>query len=85
MSLDALLSHLHRAWRHDSATQSTIDALVYELSTHGLAALKRQNCRRRLADASTRQMRDVIRRLIGLRPNFPAVTDELLLKLGEQL
>ena len=31
------------------------------------------------------QVRDVIERLIGLRPRYPNITDELLYKLGEQL
>jgi len=82
---------LERAWfelnrRHDNeAPQVTIEALVYELRTHGLAALEPPNCRRRLADVSTAQLRDVIARLLRLRPKYLAITDDLLLKLGEQL
>ena len=81
---------LERAWvelnrRHDNeAPQATIEALVYELRTHGLA-LERPNCRRRLAEVSTAQLRDVIARLLRLRPKYPAITDDLLLKLGDQL
>src|SRR5262249_51583970 len=82
---------LERAWfelnkRHDNeAPQATVEALVYELRTYGLAALERPNCRRRLADVSTAQLRDVIARLLRLRPKYLAITDDLLLKLGEQL
>jgi hypothetical protein len=68
-----------------AAPQATIEALVYELRTYGLAALGHTNCRGRLSDASTAQVRDVIARLIRLRRKYLAITDDLLLKLGEQL
>jgi hypothetical protein len=82
---------LERAWaelnrrRLVDASQATVEALLYELRMHGLAALKRPSCRRRLADVSSAQLRDVIARLIRLRPKYSTITDDLLLKLGEQL
>jgi hypothetical protein len=67
------------------APQATIDALVYELRTHGLIALEHPNCMRRLSDVSTAQLCEVIASLIRLRPKCSSITDDLLLKLGEQL
>jgi hypothetical protein len=49
---------LDRAWRelnerdNQPDPQATVDALVYELRTDALAALKNPSCRRRLADLS---------------------------------
>jgi hypothetical protein len=82
---------LERAWvelnqqRRDGAPQSTVEALVYELRTHGLTALQHPSCLRRLDDVSATQVREVTARLIRLLPKYPAITDDLLLKLGEQL
>lgn len=73
-----VLNQGHRA----DAPQSTVEALVYELRTHGLAALNHPNCRRRLDDVSTAQLREVLARLIKLRPKYSIITDDLLLKLG---
>ena len=67
------------------AAQSTVDALMYELRTLGLAALAGRNCRRRLAELSTEQLRDMIGRLIKQRGRYSAITDALLLRLGDQL
>jgi hypothetical protein len=74
-----------RSMRHGDAPQSTYDAALYELRTHGIAQLEKPNCRRRLGDLSTQQVRDLIAALIRLRPNYPAITDELILKLGDCL
>jgi hypothetical protein len=65
--------------------RSTYDAALYELRTYGLQQLVNSNCRHRLADLSTLQMRELIAALIRLRPQYSSITDELLLKLGEQL
>jgi hypothetical protein len=67
------------------AAKSTYDALVYELRTYGIAQLEKPNCRGRLGDLSTQQVRDLIAALMRLRPNYPAITDELILKLGDCL
>jgi len=84
ISLERAWAELHRR-RHVDVPRATVEALVYELRTHGLAALKRPNCLRRLSDVSTAQLRDLIAMLIRLRPKYPTITDDLLLKLGEQL
>jgi hypothetical protein len=79
---------LERCWAElnlrcrDGAPQSTVEALVYELRTHGLTALQHPNCLRRLDDVSATQLREVTARLIRLQPKYPAITDDLLLKLG---
>jgi hypothetical protein len=67
------------------AAPTTVEALMYELRTHGVTALGRPNCQRRLGDLSTIQVREVIERLTRLRPRYPAITDELLLTLTDQL
>jgi hypothetical protein len=82
MSLDALFACLDRARHFDGAPRSTLDALVLELRTHGIAALEYPSCLRRLDDVSTAQLREVIARLIELRPKYPVITDDLLMKIG---
>jgi hypothetical protein len=68
------------------AAPSTVEALVYEFRTYGLAALAGENCRRRLGELSEAQVvASVIERLVRLRPSHPAITDELIFRLGEQL
>src|SRR5438034_7055844 len=47
-----------------------------------LIALQHPNCLRRLDDVSTAQLREVLSRLIKLRPKYLVITDDLLLKLG---
>ena len=79
---------LERAWselsqrNRDRAAPASVEALVCELRTHGLTALQRPNCRRRLDDVSTAQLREVLSRPIKLRPKYPSITVDLLLKLG---
>jgi hypothetical protein len=68
-----------------AAAQSTYDALLYELRTYGIAQLENANCRRRLGDVSSDQLRELIATLTRLRPQYPAITDELILKLGDNL
>jgi len=67
------------------AAGSTVEALMYSLREEGLAALRDRSTLRRLDDLSTAQVREVIARLIRLRASYPAVTDDLLLKLGKLL
>jgi hypothetical protein len=71
--------------RRHGAPQSTFDALLYELRTHGISQFANPNCRRRLADLSSHQVRELIAALMRLRPKYSAITDDLLLKLGDQL
>jgi hypothetical protein len=65
------------------ADPCTVEAIMYELRTHGLAALEAPSCRRRLSDLSARQVDAVIAKLIQLRgrPYCPGITDELFLAL----
>jgi hypothetical protein len=72
-----------RVRRKLGAAPSTVEAVMYELRTYGLAAIAGPNCQRRLADLSNAQLRQVIERLDRLRPNYPAITDNLLLSLAE--
>jgi uncharacterized glyoxalase superfamily metalloenzyme YdcJ len=81
ISLERCSAELNQR-RGDGAPQSTVEALVYELRTHGLTALEHPSCLRRLDDVSTAQLREVLARLIKLRPKYPAIADDLLLKLG---
>jgi hypothetical protein len=67
------------------AAQSTCYALLYELRTCGASQLKNPRCQSRLADCSTDQVRELLASLMRIRSKHPAITDELLLKLGEQL
>jgi len=76
---------IHRQREVHGATPTTAEALMYERRTDGVRALGRPNCQRRLCDLSTIQVREVIERLTRLRPRYPAITDELLLTLTDQL
>jgi hypothetical protein len=79
---------LERAWtevnqrRGDGVPQSTVEALIYELRTHGITALEHPRCLRRLDNVSTAQLREMLGHLIKLRPKNPLITDDLLLKIG---
>jgi hypothetical protein len=59
--------------------QTTVSALLYQLRVDGLGA--HPNCRHRLAELSTEQLRELMAALIRTRPRFAAVTDELLIAL----
>jgi hypothetical protein len=76
---------LRGAHKQYGAAGSTVEALMYELRTLGLAALAGPNCRRRVSELSPDQVRAVIERLDRLRPNYPAITDDLILTIGELL
>jgi hypothetical protein len=69
---------------HD-VPQATYDAVLWELRTYGLAQLANENCRRRLSDLSTKQLRELIAALMRLRSQYLTINDELLLKLGDLL
>ena len=76
-------------WRKNlkvhQACDSTVEALMFSLRQRGAAALAERDCRSRLAELSTAQIRNVIERLIVARPRFPVIDDELLFLLSEQL
>jgi hypothetical protein len=69
----------------EGAAALTVATLMYSLRERGEAALSEPNSLKRLAQLSTLQVRGVIARLITLRPRYPAITDDLLFILGEQL
>jgi hypothetical protein len=85
MSVGGLWHALNDPRRRADAAQSTYDALLYELRTYGIAQLAKPNCRDRLSSLSTRQLRELIAALMRLKPKYPAINDELLLKLGDLL
>jgi hypothetical protein len=76
---------LRRQREKYGAAPSTVEALMWGLRTKGIAHLHEPNCRRRLSELSTAQLHKVIARLIQLRPEYPAITDELIFQLGEML
>jgi len=57
--------------RIDRAAESTVETVVYELRTYGLAQLKKPNSQWRLGELSPEQLREVLARLIRLRPQYP--------------
>jgi hypothetical protein len=67
------------------AAPSTVEAVMYELRTYGVAALAGANCQRRLSELSPDQLVEVIQRLMNLRPKYPAITDQLIFILAEKL
>jgi hypothetical protein len=81
VSLERAWAELNRRALVD-APRATVEALLCELRTHGLATMSHPNCLRRLDHVSTAQLREVLGRLIKLRPKYPAITDDLLFKLG---
>jgi hypothetical protein len=81
MSLERVWTEVNQR-RGNDVPQSTVEALIYELRRHGLIALQHSNCLRRLDDVSTAHLREMLSRLIKLRPKYLAITDDLLLKLG---
>jgi hypothetical protein len=60
------------------APQVTVEAVMYELREYGLNALKAPNARERLGTLSRKQHREVLARLIRLRPRYSKISDELL-------
>jgi hypothetical protein len=78
---------LDRAWHEINdpnarpAPQAMMNALLYQLRTDGLAALKNPSCRGRLTDLSDEQLREVLATLIQTRARYATVTDELLIAL----
>jgi hypothetical protein len=81
---------IERAWSElnkptNDAAASTLEALMFSLRERGTAALAEPETRRRLAALSTTQVQVILARLMALRPKYPAIDDELLFLLGEQL
>ena len=85
VTLERAWAEIKRAHFHGRAAESTVEALMLALRERGAAALAEPECQKRLANISTAQMRDVLARLMALRPSYPAIDDELLFLLGKQL
>ena len=64
-----------------NAAGSSIKALVYELSTGGIAQLKDANCQQRLTEISKPQLRQLLAALVRLQPKHSAISDDLILAL----
>lgn len=71
--------------QYDGAAQSTVEVLMYELREHGVDRFKKAYTRRRLANLSAKQVRQIIERLTKLQPQYPNITEELLETLREQI
>jgi hypothetical protein len=56
--------------RGKPAAGSTIEALTYELRTHGTAQLRDAVCQRRLSDLHERQLHELCARLQKLKPEI---------------
>jgi hypothetical protein len=67
--LERAWGELNRAHRTE-ASQSTTEALVYELRRYGLTALEHPNCLRRLSDLGDEQLRDVMVRVQKFNPEI---------------
>jgi hypothetical protein len=85
VSLERAAAEIQQHRLSGRAPAATVSGLVFSLRERGDAALAEPDCRRRLAEISTTQVREVIGRLIAVRPRYPAITDELIFRLGEQL
>ena len=63
------------------AAASTIEALVFGLREHGISTLNDEQTRHRLAELSTSQAVQMIKRLEKMAPKYPAITSELIVLL----
>jgi hypothetical protein len=84
MSVEALWDELNTR-RGGEATQSTVDALLYQLREGGIAQLKTPTCQRRLAELSASQLRKVVAALVRLQSRYPKITDDLLSALDDMV
>jgi hypothetical protein len=69
---------------HYGAADATVAAVMFHLRENGLAAILDPDCQDRLEVLSADQIAKVIARLSGrkMRDACPAITDQLLDKLG---
>ena len=65
------------------APASTYEAALYELSRYGVAQLGKPNCRRRIGDLSSPQIKELAAALRRMQKKYPhlAITDELVAKI----
>jgi hypothetical protein len=74
-----------RSGRERCAAPKTVEVLIYSLRDRGDAALGERSTLQRLGELSTEQLRQVIGRLMRARRRYPAITDQLLVFLGDLL
>jgi hypothetical protein len=70
--------------RHGAAL-ATLEAVMFSLRERGESGLASLDTQRRLSELSADQLCEVIERLDRMRDRYPAVTDSLLVRLGEKL
>jgi hypothetical protein len=58
---------------------------MYSLRERGEAAFAEDDCQGRLRTLSKEQLREVVDRLVKLRPSYPAITDKVIYRLGRKL
>jgi len=85
VSLERAWHELNSAAQAGRAAAATLEALTHSLREGGTKALKEPQTRRRLGELSEQQLYEVIARLIKLRPQYPAISDELLRHLEDKL
>ena len=66
------------------APETTVNAVEYELRTDGEVSFAAPSCQSRLATLSAEQVLELIARLARQRPKYPAITNEVLSRLGER-
>jgi hypothetical protein len=71
--------------RKSGAAPTTVEAVMYSLRERSEPALAETDFQRRLSALSLDQLRQVIVRLDGLRASYPAITNGLLLRIGEKI
>jgi hypothetical protein len=85
VSLAKAFAEIHQ-WHFEGHTAaSTVEALMLGLRERGVAALKEAPVQERLGELPSEQLREVLARLIRLRPKYPKITDKLLLRLEDLL
>ena len=82
---DAKAAPVSRPARRRAAAASTYEAVLYTLRTRESAALGERHCRQRLAELSDDQMRELVAALKRLKPQYPSISEELMLELGKRI
>jgi hypothetical protein len=71
--------------REYGAAIATVEALMFCIREQGVSGLDSAQNQRRLGELSPDQLSELISRLMALRPKYPAITDELLIRLSEKM
>jgi len=72
----------------DGAAASTVEAIMFairegdgiggQIYGAGITALKHPDNQRRLAECSSRQLKELVGRLKAIRPRYPVITKEVI-------